>query len=215
MLEQKRDQLISFWRENFDFTDDELDAFAKVKRENFISEKLKDYAYEDAPLPLVRGKTISQPTTVMIMTSALEINQGDKIFEVGTGSGYQSALLASLIGNSGRIITTEVVPELVEFSKANFKKSEIKNVEAYECDGSKGMKNEAPFDKIIITAACKDFPQPLIDQLNVGGLIIAPVGNKDEQTMIRGRKLENGRLELEFLGPFLFTPMYGDYGFEI
>mgnify|MGYP001575390195 CR=1 FL=1 len=215
MLEQKKDQLIGFWRENFDFTEEEIAAFAKVKREHFISEKLKEYAYEDSPLPLVRGKTISQPTTVMIMTSALEINPGEKIFEVGTGSGYQAALLAELTGNNGIVITTEVVPELVEFSRTNFKKSGINNIEVHECDGSKGMEKKAPFDKIIITAACMDFPQELINQLNVDGFIIAPVGNKDEQTMIRGRKLRNGRLELEFLGPFLFTPMYGEYGFEV
>ena len=91
----------------------------------------------------------------------------------------------------------------------------INNIEVHEYDGSKGMEKEAPFDKIIITAACRDFPQPLIDQLKTGGFIIAPVGNKDEQTMVRGKKLENGRLELEFLGPFLFTPLYGDYGFEV
>lgn len=215
ILEQKRNQLIEFWRENFDFTEEELNVFAKVKRENFISDKIKDYAYEDTPLPLIRGKTISQPTTVMIMTSALEIKSGEKIFEIGTGSGYQAAILAELTGEEGKVITTEVVPELVEFSRMNFKKSEIDNVEVHECDGSKGMEKEAPFDKIIITAACRDFPQSLIDQLKVDGFIIAPVGNKDEQTMVRGRKLENGRLELEFLGPFLFTPLYGEYGFEV
>ncbi|MBI2507502.1 protein-L-isoaspartate(D-aspartate) O-methyltransferase [Candidatus Woesearchaeota archaeon] len=215
MPELKKKQLIEFWRENFDFTEEEIGAFASVKREDFISEKIKDYAYEDTPLPLIRGKTISQPTTVMIMTSALEIAPGEKIFEVGTGSGYQAALLARITGDKGKIITTEVVPELVEFAKINFKKSGIKNIEAYEYDGSRGMEKEAKFDKIIITAACKDFPQPLIDQLKVGGFIIAPIGNKDEQNMIRGRKLENGRLELDFLGPFLFTPMYGEYGFEI
>jgi len=214
MLEQKRDQLIEFWRENFDFTEEEIIAFTKVKRENFVADNIKNYAYEDTPLPLTRGKTISQPTTVMIMTSALEINPGEKLFEVGTGSGYQAALLSKLVGDSGRVITTEVVPELVEFSRANFDKAEIKNIEVHECDGSKGMKDESPFDRIIITAACRDFPQALINQLKIGGLIIAPVGNKEEQTMIRGRKLENGRLELEFLGPFLFTPMYGEYGFE-
>ncbi len=215
MLEQKRDQLIDFWRENFDFTEEELDAFIKVRREDFISENMKGYAYEDSPLPLIRGKTISQPTTVMIMTSALEINSGEKIFEVGTGSGYQAALLASLVGEKGKVITTEVIPELVEFSKMNFKNAGIKNIEVYEYDGSKGMEKETPFDKIIITAACRDFPQALIDQLKIGGFIIAPVGNKEEQTMVRGKKLENGRLELEFLGPFLFTPMYGEYGFEV
>ena len=215
ILEQKRNQLIEFWRENFDFTEGELDAFMKIKRENFVLDSMGDYAYEDTPLPLMRGKTISQPTTVMIMTSALEIKPGEKIFEVGTGSGYQAALLSKLTGNNGRVFTTEVVPELIEFSRDNFKKSEIKNIEVHECDGSKGMEKEAPFDKIIITAACRDFPQALIDQLKIEGFIIAPVGNEEEQTMIRGRKLENRRLELEFLGPFLFTPLYGEYGFEV
>ena len=131
ILEQKRNQLIGFWRENFDFTEEELEAFAKVKREEFVSDKIKDYAYEDTPLPLIRGKTISQPTTVMIMTSALEITPGEKIFEIGTGSGYQAALLAKLTGDKGKVITTEVVPELVEFSKSNFKKTEIKNIEVH------------------------------------------------------------------------------------
>ncbi|MBI2106001.1 protein-L-isoaspartate(D-aspartate) O-methyltransferase [Candidatus Woesearchaeota archaeon] len=215
ILEQKKNRLIEYWRRDFDFTNEELEAFREVKRENFVIDDMIDYAYEDTPLPLVRGKTISQPTTVMMMTSALEINPGEKIFEVGTGSGYQAALLAKLTGENGKIFSTEVIPELVIFSKNNFAKSGIKNIEVHEIDGSKGLAKEAPFDKIIITAACRDFPQILIDQLKVDGFIIAPVGNKDEQTMIRGRKLENGRLELEFLGPFLFTPMYGEYGFEI
>ena len=215
MLEQKKDQLVGFWKENFDFSDEEIEAFKNVKRENFVIEEMKSFAYEDTPLPLMRGKTISQPTTVMMMTSALEIKRGEKIFEIGTGSGYQAALLAKMTGEKGKIVTTEVIPELVEFSKNNFKKSGINNIEVHEYDGSKGLEKEAPYDKIIITAACRDFPQPLIDQLKVDGFIIAPVGNKDEQTMVRGRKLENGKLELEFLGPFLFTPMYGVYGFEI
>ena len=215
MLEQKRNQLIEFWMENFDFTEEEIEAFKDVRRENFVIDEMKDYSYEDAPLPLMRGKTISQPTTVMMMTSALEIRPGEKIFEIGTGSGYQAAILARLTGEKGKVITTEVIPELIEFSRVNFRKSGINNIEVFECDGSKGMENGAPFDKIIITAACRDFPQALINQLKIDGLIIAPVGNKDEQTMVRGRKLKNGRLELEFLGPFLFTPLYGEYGFEV
>jgi protein-L-isoaspartate(D-aspartate) O-methyltransferase len=215
ILEQKKNQLVEYWRDNFDFAEEELKAFSKVKREFFVIDRMRDYAYEDSPLPLMRGKTISQPTTVMMMTSALEIEPGEKIFEIGTGSGYQSALLAVLTGNKGKVVSTEVIPELVDFSQKNFKRAGIKNVEVHEIDGSKGMEKEASFDKIIITAACKDFPQVLIDQLKVGGMIIGPVGNKEEQTMVRGVKQENGRMELEFLGEFLFTPMYGDYGFEV
>lgn len=208
-------ELIKFWKNNFNFRESELKAFEGVNREEFIPEKLKNAAYEDVPLPLLRGKTISQPTTVMIMTNALELEPGEKVFEVGTGSGYQSAMIAKIIGNKGKVITTEVVPELVEFAKKNLKNAEISNVFVYEEDGSNGMTSEAPFDKIIITSACREFPKPLLDQLKPNGIIIAPVGTVQEQEMVKGIKDKNGKLELEFLGQFLFTHMYGKYGFEI
>lgn len=212
-MSQKID-LVRFWKENFTFNSIELMAFQDVNREDFIPEELKNSAYQDMPLPLLRGKTISQPTTVMIMTHALEIEPGNKVFEVGTGSGYQAAIIAKIVGR-GKVITTEVVPELVSFAKKNLRKAGISNVSVFEEDGSKGMENEAPFDRIIITAACKEFPKPLIEQLKPNGIIIGPVGNRHEQEMVRGIKDKSGHLELEFLGPFLFTPMYGKYGFEI
>jgi len=210
----QKTNLVDFWRENFRFEEIELKAFREVSRENFIPEQLKDAAYHDIPLPLLRGKTISQPTTVMIMTHALELKRGEKVFEIGTGSGYQAAIIAKIIGPKGKVITTEVVPELVHFAKQNLKKAGIKNIFVYEEDGSKGIPSEAPFDKIIITAACKEFPKELLDQLKPNGVIIGPVGNAKEQEMVRGTKDSNGKLELEFFGPFLFTPMYGKYGFE-
>lgn len=208
-------QLLKFWTEAFGFNDMELDAFRQVKREDFIPEKLKDAAYEDSPLPLLRGKTISQPTTVMIMTHALELEKGDNVFEIGTGSGYQAAIIAKLVGPRGKVLTTEVVPELVSFAKKNLKNAGISNVSVFEEDGSKGLRSEAPFDKIIITAACKEFPKPLLEQLKPDGIIVGPVGNQYEQEMVRGVKDKKGNLELEFLGHFLFTPMYGKYGFEV
>jgi len=174
---------------------------------------VRDVAYEDRPLPLLRGKTISQPTTVMIMTAALELEKGDKVFEIGTGSGYQAALLGVLV-RPGKVITTEVIPELVYSARENLAAAGIKNVVVFEEDGSKGMESEAPFDKVIITAACKEFPNPVVDQLKEGGIIVGPVGGPEQQQMIRGIKTK-GKLELEFLGPFLFTPMYGRYGFDL
>lgn len=215
-MEQKTN-LIKFWRESFGFRSIELKAFREVNREDFIPDKLKNSAYEDVPLPLplLRGKTISQPTTVMIMTHTLELKPGEKVFEVGTGSGYQAAIIAKIVGSEGKVITTEVVPELVKFAKDNLKKADISNVFVYEEDGSNGMPSEAPFDKIIITAACKEFPKPLLEQLKPEGMIIGPVGNEYEQEMVRGVKDKDGHLELEFLGHFLFTPMYGKYGFEV
>ena len=211
----QKSELIKFWEENFAFSGIELRAFTDVNRENFIPESLRNSAYQDIPLPLLRGKTISQPTTVMIMTHALELKPGEKIFEIGTGSGYQAAIIAKIIGPKGKVITTEVVPELVHFAKENLKKAKIRNVFVYEEDGSHGMPSEAPFDKIIITAACREFPRPLLDQLKPKGIIVGPVGNEHEQEMVRGIMDKNGHLELEFLGPFLFTPLYGKYGFEV
>ena len=166
-------------------------------------------------MPLLRGKTISQPTTVMIMTAALELKPGEKVFEIGTGSGYQAAIISKIIGPSGSVFTTEVIPELVLFAKENLKKAGITNVHIYEEEGSKGIQEEAPFDKVIITAACKEFPKELIKQLKPNGIIVGPVGTMDSQEMIKGVKNPDGYLELENLGPFLFTPMYGKYGFEV
>jgi len=211
----QKSELVKFWQDNFGFSELELRAFQDVKREDFIPENLRNAAYQDMPLPLLRGKTISQPTTVMVMTHALELRHGEKVFEVGTGSGYQAAIIAKIIGPGGKVITTEVVPELVHFAKQNLMKANISNVLVYEEDGSNGMKSEAPFDKIIITAACREFPKPLVEQLKPEGIIVGPVGSQQEQEMVRGVKGKKGNLELEFLGPFLFTPMYGKYGFEI
>ena len=211
----QKTELIKFWKENFRFGDVELNAFKEVRREDFLFKNLRKAAYEDIPLPLLRGKTISQPTTVMFMTSLLELEPGEKVFEIGTGSGYQAAIIAKIVGEKGKVVTTEVVPELVDFAKKNLEKAGITNVFVHEINGSTGMPNEAPFDKIIITAACKEFPKPLLEQLKPKGLIVAPVGDEREQEMTRGTKDNNGYLELEFLGQFLFTPMYGKYGFEV
>ena len=108
-----------------------------------------------------------------------------------------------------------MVPELVHFARKNLKKANLNNVIIHEEDGSKGMTDEGPFDKIIITAACKEFPKQLLEQLKPDGIIVGPVGNKYEQEMVKGIKDKTGHLQLEFLGPFLFTPMYGKYGFVI
>ena len=210
----QKTELMKFWKDNFAFRDIELQSFKEISREDFIPESLRNSAYEDIPLPLLRGKTISQPTTVMIMTHLLELKKGENVFEIGTGSGYQAALIAKIIGK-GKVVTTEVVPELVQFAKGNLKLAKIDNVFVHEEDGSNGMPSEAPFDKIIITAACREFPKRLIEQLKTDGIIIGPVGSQHEQEMVKGRKNKNGHLELEFLGQFLFTPMYGKYGFEI
>lgn len=214
-LEEKKELLVAYWRERYEFTEAELEAFKATKREEFIPTEFQSFAYQDTALPILRGKTISQPTTVMLMTHALELKQGENVFEVGTGSGYQTALLAKIVGVNGKVISCEVIPELVSYARENLKKAGITNASVFEEDGSKGFLSEAPFDKIIITAASLEFPKQLIEQLNVGGIIVGPVGNKEEQEMVKGIKLNNGKLALEFLGQFLFSPLYGKYGFEV
>jgi len=213
-MDQKT-ELMDFWKRGLGLTNAELKAFNEVKREDFVPNDIKDRAYEDIPLPILRGKTISQPTTVMMMTHSLELKENEKVFEVGTGSGYQAAIIAKIVGTKGKVISTEVIPELVIFAKQNLAKAGIKNVEVYEDDGSKGMKENAPFDRIIITAACKEFPKLLLEQLKPEGVIVGPVGYAYEQEMVKGRKDKKGKLELEFLGQFLFSPLYGKYGFEV
>lgn len=207
-----KQQLLHFWhQQNLDPR--LLEAFAAIPRENFIPPHLRAYAYEDQPLPTIRKQSISQPTTVMIMLQALELQKGDKVFELGAGMGYQAALISQLVGKRGKVVTSDVIPELVQMTRGNAEELGLKNVLVIEGDGGEGYPEEAPYDKIIITAACPTVPQPLIDQLKEGGIVIAPIGDLQSQTMVRGSKV-NGRLELEFLGPFVFVPMKGKHGFQ-
>lgn len=188
-----------------------LDAFKKVPREKFVLEKYKEDAYADVPLPILAGQTISQPTTVVMMLDALEVRQGMKVLEVGAGSGYNAALLSVLVGSKGKIITTEIIPELAEFARKNLKNAGIKNVVVVRHDGSQGFEKEAPYDRIICTAAAPKIPKPLTDQLKEGGVLLVPVGPACGQEMIRARK-QKGKIITEKLGGFIFVPLTGKFG---
>lgn len=190
-----------------------LQAFLEVPREQFVLPSLKKYAYDDRPLPTIRKQSISQPSTVMIMLNALELNPSDKVLEIGAGVGYQASLLATLIGPEGTLVTIDVIPELVQLARKNLAYLGLQNTLVLESDGGEGYSAEAPYDKIVITTACPTIPQPLIDQLKEGGIIVGPVGDLQSQTMVKGIKV-NGRLELDFLGDFMFVPMKGKYGFK-
>ncbi len=207
-----KEQLLHFWyAQNFDYA--LLKAFAAIPREKFVSQKLRRFAYADQPLPTMRRQSISQPTTVMLMLQALEVQKGEKVFELGAGAGYQAALLSYLVGKKGKVVSVEVIPELVQLARVNLAELGMKNALILEGEGGEGYREEAPYDKIIITAACPTVPQPLIDQLKEGGIVVAPVGDLESQTMIKGTKVD-GRLAVEFLGPFLFVPMKGQHGFK-
>ncbi|MBI4451791.1 protein-L-isoaspartate O-methyltransferase [Candidatus Woesearchaeota archaeon] len=208
-----KEELIKKWISSGTIKDSKvIEAFRKIPRGEFIEDSRKEEAYGDYPLPIGEGQTISQPTTVAIMTQALELREGHKVLEVGAGSGYQAAIISQIIGPKGKIISTEIVPELVELAKKNIKKLNLGNIEILKYDGSKGYAKEAPYDRIIVAAASPKIPKPLIDQLKENGIIIIPVGNMLEQAMIKGRK-ENGKIIEKRLGDFVFVPLKGKYGY--
>lgn len=207
-----KNQLIKAWKEQNIITNKKvLEAFKQVNREDFVRPSQRSGAYIDHPLPIGYGQTISQPTTVMIMTQALDPKKGDNILEIGTGSGYQAALIAKII-DPGKITTTEILPELATIAKNNLKKVGIINAEVIVTDGSCGYKQNSLYDKIIITAASPKIPKPLTDQLKEGGTIIAPVGDRGTQRMIKAIKIK-GKLKEQDLGLFVFVPLKGKHGY--
>jgi len=189
------------------------EALRKYRRELFIPENIKHLAYRDAPLSIGYNQTISQPSTVVIMTEALKVENNQRILEIGTGSGWQASLLSYLVGKKGFVYTIEVVEELAEFAKKNIKKFGIKNIKVIFGDGSLGLKEEAPFDRIIVTAATPKIPETLPEQLKINGLMIVPVGNLYLQDMYVVKKLKN-KIEKKSIGNFMFVPLIGRYGFK-
>ena len=206
-----KQSLINYWLYSKTITDRKvINAFKKIPRENFLPKPLKEYAYDDRPLPILKQQTISQPTTIMIMTQALDLKKGQKVLEVGTGSGYQAALISELIGKNGKLYTLEIIKELVKFSKENLKN--LKNVKVIKGDGSIGYKKEAPYDKIIVTAATPKIPKQLIKQLKINGILVVPVGNIYSQRMLK--IIKKDKLIKKDLGEFVFVPLKGRYGFS-
>ena len=200
-----KSSLLAFWKESDLIKDNKvLKAFSEVKREDFIPEEYRQQAYGDYPLSIGYQATISQPTTVVIMLQALNINPGNKVLEIGTGSGYNAALISKLAGNKGRVFTIEYVKELYEFAKSNLKK--FKNVTCINADGKLGLKKQSPFDRIIVTAASQGVPEHLLQQLKLKGILVIPVNSFLSQEMLKITKLKTG-IKKESLGSFLFVPL--------
>lgn len=152
-------------------------AFDVIKREDFLPEDLQDRAYVDAPLPIGFGQTNSQPSTVKMMLEWLDPQPGDKILDVGSGSGWTSALLSYLVGPKGQIYAVEKIPELVEFGRDNCQRAGVKNANFYEAGSQFGLPKFAPYDRILVSASADKLPEGLIGQLKVGGIMVAPVLN--------------------------------------
>ncbi|WP_435660983.1 protein-L-isoaspartate(D-aspartate) O-methyltransferase [Leisingera caerulea] len=186
-----------------------LEAIEEIDRGLFVRGIFAQRAYEDVPLPIACGQTISQPSVVGMMTQALQLSQRDTVLEVGTGSGYQAAILSKL---ARRVYTIDRHARLVREARAVFDGLRLSNVTSLVGDGSHGLPDQAPFDRIIVTAAAEDPPGPLLAQLKTGGIMVLPVGQSDHvQTLIRVRKTEDG-LEYDELRPVRFVPLLEGLG---
>ena len=186
-----------------------LDAMEQIDRGPFVRGLFSNRAYEDMPLPIACGQTISQPSVVGLMTQALQISPRDTVLEVGTGSGYQAAILSKL---ARRVYTVDRHARLVREARQVFEQLHLANITSLVGDGSHGLPDQAPFDRIIVTAAAEDPPGPLLAQLKTGGIMVVPVGQSDTvQTLIRAHKTESG-LEYDELRPVRFVPLLEGIG---
>jgi protein-L-isoaspartate(D-aspartate) O-methyltransferase len=188
-----------------------LQAMTRVNRHLFVPAHLTDQAYGDYPLPIGKGQTISAPHMVALMCDFLELKRGEKVLEIGAGSGYHAAVIAELIGEEGRIYSIERITWLVDYSTENLKKAGYTNVTVITGDGTLGLPEHAPYDKISVTCAAPDLPPPLLEQLRTGGKMVIPVGEIRQALYLVEKK--NG-IERERKCDVVFVPLLGRYGFH-
>lgn len=193
-----KEELIKSLRQK-GFPEGILAAFAKVKRESFVPENLKAYSYEDIPLPIGHNQTISQPFTIAFMLNLLELKQGQRILEIGAGSGYVLALISEIV-KDGKIYGVELIKELAIKSKKLL--ASDSNIVIINKSGFNGLKEFAPFDRILISAAAKEVPRHLLEQLKDPGILVTPV----KQSILQLKKENNKIIEKEFPG-FVFVPL--------
>ena len=189
-----------------------LDAFREVPREEFVDEGQRQWAYDDHPLPIEAGQTISQPYIVAVMIEAAEIHPGDKVLEVGAGSGYAAALVSRI---AREVIGIERQHDLVEVAQERLQRLGYDNVKIVEGDGTRGCPDEAPFDAILAAASGSHVPKPLIDQLAPGGRLVMPIGDPGwVQELVKLTKRPDGTTEQKNLGGVRFVPLIGEEGWR-
>lgn len=186
-------------------------AFLAVPRELFVPESVKEYAYADTPLEIGNGQTISAPHMVAIMCEALDIKKGQKILEVGAGSGYHAAIVSKLVGETGHVYTIERIGSLAKQAKNNLGSAGIENVTVEDGDGSEGLSAYAPYDRIYVTCASPKIPEPLIEQLKDRGKLLIPVGSRICRLELIEKKGE--QIQETDLGGCAFVPLVGKHGF--
>jgi len=181
-----------------------MDVMKAVPRHEFVPVEVRAFAYADSPLPIGYDKTISQPFIVALMTDLLDLQAGDRVLDVGTGLGYQAAILAKLVD---RVYTVEILEELADSARRRLAEQEVINVESRIGDGSKGWPEHAPFDKILVAAAPDLIPTPLLAQLKPGGKMVIPAGIEDAQQLMLVEKNEKGQLNVEEILPVRFSSL--------
>ena len=187
-----------------------LEAFQKVPRHNFVPKRYLGSAYEDFPLSIGEGQTISQPYMVALMTECLGLSGGETILEIGAGSGYQAAILAEL---ASRVYTVERVVSLAEKARTCLKNLDYKNIQIEIGDGTRGWPEFAPYEGIVVTAAAPDIPRPLIEQLRIKGKLVIPIGGSFNQMLTVITKHKD-RIETKQICGCVFVPLLGKYGWK-
>jgi protein-L-isoaspartate(D-aspartate) O-methyltransferase len=206
----RREDLLQGMRGRID--DRVIEAMARVPREIFLPEQLRAHAYDDSPQPIGWGQTISAPHMVAIMCDLLELEDGMTVLEVGGGCGYHAAVMADLVGPTGVVYSIERIPELVAAARENLSKARVLNVVILERDGSLGLPEHAPYDRISVAATAPKVPEPLKQQLkSPGGKMIIPVGTSYQELVLVTRK--NGFSTVEQMG-VIFVPLIGEHGFK-
>lgn len=211
--EERRRRMVQNQIEARGVTDERvLEAMRTVPRERFVPSEMRSRAFGDGPLPIGAGQTISQPYIVALMAEALELEQGDRVLEIGTGSGYAAAVLAEV---AGEVFTIERHADLVEQARSVLADLGYDNVHVRHGDGTLGWQEQAPFDAIVSAAAGPSVPDSLMSQLAVGGRLVMPVGDKMmHQSLMRVRRTDDGTFESEDLGAVRFVPLIGEEGFS-
>lgn len=189
-------------------------AMGTVPRELFLPERMSDEAYVDSPLPIGNGQTISAPHMVAIMEEELDLLPGHKVLEIGGGSGYHAAVTAEIVKPDGKVFTIERIPELVETARSNIERAGYSNIiEVVQGDGSKGLPDKAPFDRIFVACGAPGIPAPLTGQLSDEGVMLVPVGSRHCQDLMKVRK-RHGKVTQESRGGCIFVPLIGEHGYE-
>jgi len=188
-----------------------IEAMKKVPRHAFVPEDLQRHAYDDRPLPVGEGQTISAPHMVAMMCDYLGLEKGQKVLEIGAGTGYHACVIARIV-HPGRVLSVERIESLGQRARANLERAGCEGTEVVVGDGTLGYEKEAPYDRILVTAGAPEVPPPLIDQLKPGGRLVIPVGGRFVQDLVRIVKGRDGEIFREDLGGCAFVPLVGEYG---